>query len=330
MTGKTIVYLPNWLGDMVMAVPFLNSLRASLNDELWGIGKTNAIHIYNGLNIFDRFVPFDIKGGISLLDKVTIIKDLDFERGIALPHSFRSALLLYLAQIKERIGYPRNKRGFMLTHPVPGDSDLEPTVEHYLKIIDFMGCKRSTNTPVLCVAQDEERRFDENNMQVNKPYVAFIVGAQYGPSKCWPTGHFSKLADMIANAYGMKVYILPGMGEENLANEIYDGVSSKEFVEIRSMGIRELKVCLSNASVVVSNDTGPRHISAALGVPTIVLLGPMDEKYTYYPNEFTRQIIKDIPCRPCNNKKCDKNHECLRGIMPEEVFLKLKNIVGNK
>jgi heptosyltransferase II len=330
VTGKTIVYLPNWLGDMVMAIPFLNSLRASLNGELWGIGKTSAIHIYNGLNIFDRFMPLDSRWPIPLLDTITLVKELAFERGIALPHSFRSTLLFYLARINERIGYSRNKRGFMLTHRVPEDTALEPTVEHYLKIIDVLGGKRLSDTPSLCITEDEEHKFDQNNMDINKPYIAFIIGAQYGPSKCWPTGHFSELADMIAEAYGMKIYVLPGKGEEELAREIFNGTARKEFIEIKSMGIRDLKVCLSKASVVVSNDTGPRHISAALSVPTVVLLGPMDERYTQYPNNYTHGISKDIPCRPCNNKKCDKNHECLKNISPKEVFLMLEKIIESK
>jgi len=330
VTGKTIVYLPNWLGDMVMAIPFLNSLRTSLDGELWGIGKASAIHIYNGLDIFDRFIPLDSKGPIRLLDMATLVKEAGFERGIALPHSFRAAFILYLGHINERIGYPRNKRGFMLTQHVPEGSILEPTVEHYLKIIDTLGGNRLPDTPALCVTEAEEYKFDQNNMDVNRPYVVFIIGAQYGPSKCWPPGHFSELSDIIAETYGMKTYVLPGKGEEELAREIYNGTDRKEFIEIKSMDIMELKVCLSKASAVVSNDTGPRHISTALCVPTVVLLGPMDERYTQYPNNYTHQISKDIPCRPCNKKKCDKDHECLKDISPKEVFLKLEEIIESE
>ncbi len=69
------------------------------------------------------------------------------------------------------------------------------------------------------------------------------------------------------------------------------------------MDVRELKVCLARASLVVSNDTGPRHISAALHVPTVVILGPMDERYTTYASSFTHTLGKDMPCRPCNMKR---------------------------
>jgi ADP-heptose:LPS heptosyltransferase len=85
------------------------------------------------------------------------------------------------------------------------------------------------------------------------------------------------------------------------------------------MNIRDMKVCLSRASFVVSNDTGPRHISAALSVPTVVLAGPMDERYTAYPGRYTRVVSKDMVCRPCNKKKCDGDHECMTGIKPREI-----------
>jgi len=91
--------------------------------------------------------------------------------------------------------------------------------------------------------------------------------------------------------------------------------------------VRDLKVCISRASFVVSNDTGPRHLSAALSIPTVVLLGPMDDRYTSYPSPCTHQMLKDVPCRPCNKKSCDREHECLAQVTPEEVFAKVEEII---
>ena len=330
MTGKTIVYLPNWLGDMVMATPFLRSLRASLDGELWGIGKGNAIHIYNGLEVFDRFITLDSKGFIPFLDTISFLRNVHFERGIILPHSFRSALLLYVVGIKKRIGYARNERGFMLTDHVNGGTVPEPTVEHYLKIIDELGGKRLLDSPLLFVTEDEEQKFDDRYMDIHKPYAVFIVGAQYGPSKCWPDSYFSELADLIVKEHNMKVYVLPGKGEEELAHKVFEGITNKDRVEVKLLDIRDLKVCLSRATVVVSNDTGPRHLAAALSVPTVVLLGPMDERYTYYPSDCTYQICRDVPCRPCNKKRCDKDHECLKHITPHDVLMRLEEALENK
>lgn len=313
---------------MVMATPLLKSLRESCEGELWGFGKSRAMRLYRGLDLFDRFVPNDSKDVVNFLDTVNTLKRLEFERGIILPHSFRSALVFFLSGVRERVGYPRNKRGFMLNHHVRQTVRPEPTVEHYLRMVETIGCKRLYETPLLSVTEDEEQKFDENHLDIGGDYVAFIIGAQYGPSKRWPEAHFSILADMIADAFGMMVYLLPGLGEEAVAERILSGVRNRERVQSRTLDIQDLKACLSRATAVVSNDTGPRHIAVALSVPTAVILGPMDETYTRYTNGFTTTIGHDLPCRPCNQKKCDRDHECLKGIMPEELLEVLERIIG--
>jgi heptosyltransferase-2 len=314
---------------MVMATPFLHALRAGSYDEIWAVGKTSAIHLYNGLNLFDRLISIDDKGIVVFLDRTSALKKVNFKRAIALPHSFRSAFLFYNLRIKERIGYARNKRGFMLTRKIEEKGDgPEPTVEHYLKIIDALAVNRSLDAPILLVTDDENEKFDDKFADIKKPYAVFIVGAQYGPSKCWPHEHFSELADKIIEKYGMKIYMLPGKNEEKLATKVLEGAKHRDSIEIKSMNVRDLKVCLSRASFVVSNDTGPRHISAALSVPTIVLLGPMDDRYTVYPSSFSHTIWrKDMLCRPCNKKACDKGHECLAEILPDEVLKTIGGIV---
>ena len=184
-----------------MAVPFLQSLRASLAGEMWGIGKTSAMHIYHGLGLFDRYLPYDRKGATAFLDAVAELRAVRFDRGVMLPHSFRSALLFTLARVKERVGYARNKRGFMLSLRIAEAPALEATVEHYLRIIDAMGGTRVDESPSLAVTADEEERFDRDYTEIRRPYVAFIAGAQYGPSKRWPDRHFSELADMIVSSF---------------------------------------------------------------------------------------------------------------------------------
>jgi heptosyltransferase-2 len=314
---------------MVMATPFLRSLRESLDGELWAIGKSKGMHIYNGLDLFDRFIPNDDKGFVGFLDIVSHLRAVGFERGIVLPHSFRSALLFFSSAVKERVGYARNKRGFMLTKTAPEAAGLEPTVEHYLRLVDVLDGTRSTDAPVLSVTEDEEQKFDEQHTDIQPGFVAFIVGAQYGSSKRWPDSHFSELADLITSRLQKPVYILPGKGEEAIAEKVRQGTKNKDHVEVKTLDIRELKVCLSRASLVVTNDTGPRHISVALRRPTVVLIGPMDERYTAYPAKSCATITKDVPCRPCNKKKCGSDHACMKGITPTQVLDKIKEMLND-
>jgi heptosyltransferase-2 len=182
---------------------------------------------------------------------------------------------------------------------------------------------------VLSVTEDEERKFDEKHTDIQRGFVAFIVGAQYGSSKRWPDSHFSELADLITSRLQKRVYILPGgKAEESIAEKVRQGTTNKDDVEVMDLDMRDLKVCLSRASLVVTNDTGPRHISVALSRPTVVLIGPMDERYTVYPAASSVTITKDVPCRPCNKKRCDGDHACMKGIMPAEVFDKIEGMLS--
>ncbi len=295
---------------------------------MWAIGQSKAMHLYDGLNLFDRFIPNDSKDIVSFLDKVSMLRELKFERGIVLPHSFRAALLFYLGGVQSRVGYSLNKRGFMLTQPLKRDARLVPTAEQYLRILDALGAERAYGAPLLTATQDEEQRFDATYTDVGGDYVALIVGSQYGPSKRWPASHFSELADMIVSKYSRMIYILPGKQEMELAQSVRQDVARKENVRREVMDIADLKVCLSRASLVISNDTGPRHVADALGRPTIAVLGPMDARYTEYPSRSTRLVFKEVACRPCNSKKCERNHECMTGIRPEDVFKTVEEMLG--
>lgn len=314
-----------------MAVPMLRSLKEASSGEVWALGKPAAMHLYNGLGLFDRFVPYRGRGIVDFLDAVSSLKGGRFGRGIVLPHSFRSALLFFLGSVRTRIGYGMNHRGFMLTDVVPeAPREPEPTVEHYLRILDALETARITETPRLEVTDDEERKFDERFPDVAGDYAVFVVGAQYGPSKRWPDAHFAALADLLVERFPLRVYMLPGRGEETVARRVYEGIRQKERVEIKDMNIRELKVALSRARLVVSNDTGPRHISVALSVPTVVILGPMDDRYTAYPNAHTHAMSKELPCRPCNMRRCDRDHECLKGVRPEDVLAKAGEVLDGR
>ncbi|MBP1748344.1 MAG: rfaF 1 [Deltaproteobacteria bacterium] len=315
---------------MVMAMPFLHALRKKLDTELWAIGKESAIHLYNGLDLFDRFVPIHSTGLPLLVETANKLKNVGFDRAIALPHSFRSALFFFNLRVRERVGYDRNKRGFMLNVKVTESAQLESTVEHYLRIADTLGVGRTIASPVLTVTSDEETKFDQEFTNIAKPYAVMIVGAQYGPSKCWPAAYFSELADAIIENFCLNVFMLPGRNEHGIADTIYAGIKHKDRADIMSMNIRDVKVCLARAAVVISNDTGPRHISAALSVPTIVFAGPMDEQYTSYASPSTRVLAKDMPCRPCNKKRCDRGHDCMMDIKPQEVAGIVGEIIEKK
>ncbi len=92
---------------MVMAVPFLHALRQHAQDEVWAMGKESAIHLYNGLDLFDRFVPIRGKGLGLFFETTNRLNRAGFARAVALPHSFRSALFFFNLRVRDVVGYAR-------------------------------------------------------------------------------------------------------------------------------------------------------------------------------------------------------------------------------
>jgi len=316
-----MICLPNWLGDMVMATPFLLSLR-SLPCTLWGLGGRTPPHLYEGLDIFDGFLTFE---GRRFFDLVFLLRRQGFERGIILSHSLRPALLFFLAGVRERIGYDVGGMGPLLTYREKRRQ--ESTVDHYLRLLKPLGVEVKIRAPLLRVTGEEVGRFQAKHPDVPPRFSAFIVGARFGPSKMWPEEHFSRLAEGIARDLHIPVFILPGPGEKEIAYRIRDLCREKDRVFIKVLDVAELKVMLSRAVFVVTNDTGPRHIAAALSVPTFVLLGPMDESYTSYPSPTTYLLKADVACRPCNRKTCNRDHACMRAIRPAQVLERIEEVM---
>ena len=291
---------------MVMATPMLCALKAASDGEIWATGKPAAMYLYNGLDLFNRFIPYTGKGIVSFLDTVSCLREGGFGRGIVLPHSFRSALLLFLASVKTRIGYGRNNRGFMLTETVPSlPGGPEPTVEHYLRILDALKTARVVETPSLRVTEDEEMKFDDRFPDVGGNYVVFIVGAQYGPSKRWPDTHFSALADLLVERFPVRVYLLPGKGEEGTARRVYDGIKHKEHVEIRDMDIMGSQGCLEpGVSRREQRHRSPPYLGGPLrphhrypGSDERKVYGVSEQPYLCDKQGHTLQAVQSAPLR---------------------------------
>jgi heptosyltransferase-2 len=153
--------------------------------------------------------------------------------------------------------------------------------------------------------------------------IALNTGGAYGPAKDWPPEHFAELARRIANHLEARVLIVCGPAERQTAFRIEQLAAHPR---VRSLANRPLSVGLTKASLrrshlVVSTDSGPRHMAAGFQVPVIALFGPTDPRWSenYHPLE-TRLWI-ELPCRPCGQRTCPLvHHQCMRQLSVDRVF----------
>jgi hypothetical protein len=167
----------------------------------------------------------------------------------------------------------------------------------------------------------------------NGPIVLLVPGGAFGPSKCWPNIRFAQTADWLITNYKATVIIsvAPDPAERRIAGEIC-AASGHELINLgeKPLSIGELKALFSASDLVVSNDTGPRHIAIALGRKVVTLFGPNDPAWTDTKYENEIQIIGNVSCAPCRKATCkESQHLCMQAITVETVCDAAKQLLEN-
>ncbi|MGE3880175.1 MAG: lipopolysaccharide heptosyltransferase II [Planctomycetota bacterium] len=337
--ARVLVRAPNWVGDLVMATAAFARMRRAWPDaELTVALRPYLRDLVAGAPWFDRIVEAPKSRGWKLFwEQVGRTRAGAYDLAVVLPNSFETALIPFLARVPERVGYRQGRPGLLTRGPravsarpfwrrhgprrVP-----EPMPQYYSRLLDSLGVPSADDRPRLCVAPaaaESVQRWLVAKVPGTGPLVLMTAGASFGASKLWPPEHFAAVARALVAKRGARVVVLAGPAEVELAKSIADaagdGVVAAADPVLR---LAELAAICSRADLMVTTDTGPRHVAVAFDVPTICLMGPTDSRYTDYALE--RQVViqrRELECVPCQRKVCPLgHHDCMRGILPERVL----------
>lgn len=322
------VRLPNWVGDVVMAMPALAALREGLPAaEIVLGGRAPLEGIVAGARVYDRFAP--LSG--SLADAVRRIRAGGFDAAILFPRSFRTVLEARLGHVPVRIGYRDQGRGFLLTRAVEAEREPDGRIrpvygaDAALRLVAAAGLPAPPR-PIRLARTPEGEHLAEAILAPRgaprpRPWTLFIPGAAFGSAKCWPAAHFVELGRLVLARYGGTLFVLAGPGEEETARRIAAAVGpAAEAPGAARVPLSALKSMIARADLVVTNDTGPRHIAVAFDTPGIVLAGPMDPRHADAPQGRLRVLREPVPCSPCDLPHCPIDHRCLTRITPARVI----------
>lgn len=323
------VRLPNPLGDAVMATPALRALRAALPDTriTWGGGA--AVHAaLAGLPDRDGVMPFagrQVRGWRAPFRAGRLLRTIDADAALLLPNSASSALSARIARIPMRVGTSLRRRGWLLTDviDVPADANgkLVPRhmVDHYLDLVAPFGAVSDGEPPRLLVEPyDEERAATRLGAHADAALLAVNPGAAFGSSKIYPPAHIAEAVHAVRSTHDLLPIVLCGPGEESLAAQVADAIGAPCLTtHAAPPDVGELKALLARAAVLLTTDAGPRHIAQALGVPTVVWMGPTDPRW----GGSAAQIVRNetLACLACHFPTCPIQHPCMRDLDPARV-----------
>lgn len=321
-----MAFVPNWLGDAAMCTPALRALRNRYpKARLVCVGRRAVCDLLRGLPWIDELVELPYRPRpLALLRHAWGLRRHRPGIAVLFPHSFRAALIARLAGAATRVGYARDGRTALLTHPVEPhrvDGQITPVymAREYLDLVREVGCEDDgrgleLTTGAMAVARVKE------HLVGPAPVVGFAPGAAFGPSKQWPAERFADAADRIYQAAGAQCVLLTGPGERNTLEDVLNSASCPFAIcDEGNPTIDSLKATISQLDLLICNDSGPRHVAVAFGIPTICIMGSTAPVYSEGPYERGEVIRIDVDCGPCQKPECAEDHRCMTGISAERV-----------
>jgi len=331
---RVVVRGTNWVGDSVMTVPALRALRRVLPDAHITLAiRPGARGIFSEADFIDDVLIYDRRSALSVLPQIREWKRRKFDLAVLFQNAFEAALIPFLAGVPVRLGYATDSRQALLTHPLalPDWRSSRHEVFYYLYVITPLE-QMLFGTSTICEADpdasiqiSESRKAEATDLLhaygvgEGGPVVAICPGSINSRAKRWPAEAYAALADRLIDT-NRQVLLIGSKDEADVSQEVTSRMRNRPVVLTGKTSLDQITAVLSAVDLIVTNDTGPAHIGAALGCPTIVIFGPTNP-LTTRPFSPAAEILRHPPdCAPCMLRDCPIDHRCMTAITVDEVF----------
>jgi len=341
---RVVVRGTNWVGDSVMTVPALRALRRLLPDAQITLAiRPSAKGVFSEVDFVDEVLVYDRRNAFSVVSQIREWRRRQFDLAVLFQNAFEAALIPFLAGVPVRLGYATESRQPLLTHPIPLPDwrSSKHEVFYYLYLITALEQLLSGTSTICEVDPDislpisESRQAEATELlrsfgvDAEQSVVAICPGSINSRAKRWPAESYAALADRLLEEQ-RQVLLIGSRDEIDVTNEVTSRMRNQPIVLTGKTTLDQITAVLSKVDLVVTNDTGPAHIAAALGCPTIVIFGPTNP-LTTRPFSFKAEILRHPPdCAPCMLRDCPIDHRCMRGLTPERVITSVRALMESR
>ena len=330
---RIVVRTANWIGDAVMSLPALEALKRLFpGAEISVLVKPHIAPIFEDNPAVSEIVIYDSLGAHNGLNgRMRLAGELrarDFDCAVLFQNAFEAALIAFLAKIPRRVGYARDLRSVFLTDPIEVTAEIKKQhqAQYYLNIIRTFGAVEVDNPlPVIRITGDDEQRASELLSSLalaeGTPIIGASPGASYGPAKRWAPKNFAFVLEEFSKRSGAVPLIFGSKDDVEFAEELSKGLGVKHHNLVGKTDLREFMALTRRLELFITNDSGPMHIAAALGTPTLAIFGSTSDVLTGPLGPKVEVVREEIACAPCFERVCpDGHYECLTSVDPERVL----------
>lgn len=343
MPTRILIRGVNWVGDAVIAIPAMREIRTLFpKAHIALLVRPWVRDVYAGAEFIDEILEYDkerIHRGPAGFGRLAFdLKRRCFDMAILLQNAFEAALLGWCARIPRRVGYARDGRAPLLTTPCRIDPAVRPIHQayYYLGILSAAGwIKRPWEDPSyiprIQVGVRAEHRSAARailraaGVQERETVVGINPGAFYGPAKRWFPERFAEVADALIQQHAVRIVIFGGPSDLRTAGEVAASMKRSPIILAGKTTLGQLMGLIKECSLILTNDSGPMHLAAALDVPQVAIFGSTSEVATGPLSSNAAVVKHQVDCNPCFLKECPRDFRCMKGVSTEMVLAAATN-----
>lgn len=325
--SKILLIKPRGIGDIVLSTIILDDLRKNF--------PSAEIHYLTETFAKDALVNNPLVAKVHTMEKTEFVLKVaarlrkeKYDMIIDLWSNPRSAQITFITHAKYRVGFSYRGRKYVYNILGTSEKGEHHSAEHNLELLKALGIEITSKRIHFYVSEEDShwaKEFIKTNLFSGKKIVGIIPSGGW-PSKRCDASKWVEICKAIKEKYQVVFLILWGPGDDSDANYIKNNLDD-EAILIPEVKIGKMSALINNCDLIIVNDSGPMHISSALGVPTLGIFGPTNPKAhgPYSPN--SDYVIKeDLHCIICNKLECPYKHECMMQLPVDEVLIKVERI----
>lgn len=338
--AKYLIVGPSWVGDMVMAQSLFISIKSRDKEAIIDVVGPNwsspilarMPEVRNAITLPTGHGEWGVNTRRKLGHS---LRPEQYDHAIVLPRSWKSALVPFFAGAKRRVGFTGEQRYILLNERRKLDkSILNQTVKRFVSLglpKEEAYPPKDTPSPLLTVDIDNQKALYKTYQLSDRPAIALMAGAEYGPSKQWPLPYFREVAKAAVES-GYQIWVLGGPKDSDNGNSIIRGLGEFAINLCGKTKLVDAIDLLAASEQAVSNDSGLMHIAAAVGTYVHGIYGSTSEQYT--PPLTQQKTIHSLhlECSPCFKRTCPLEHtNCQNNLKPERIIraLNLSSLEAN-
>ncbi|NQU10408.1 lipopolysaccharide heptosyltransferase II [bacterium] len=338
----------NWIGDAVMTMPAIQRLRElEPHAQITLLCAAKLRDLWRHNPYLSEVIAFEREPDLDQL------RAREFDLAVLLPQSFRSAWEAYRAGIPHRVGYPGHGRRWLLTRVAPEPAVDRPRrrkvsvtgthfrtkhfpqvrhqVHHYLDLIGYLGGNSQYADPKIWLAPEELPLLTRFFTDDGRPVLALQAGAEYGPAKRWLPDRFADVAIEVAQHTDCRWLLVGGKGDVEITQQIEARLRAARLPAHDVINVAgqttllELFALFRFCRLLLTNDTGPMHLAAALGTPLVAVFGSTSAELTGPLGGHCTVVHEPVECNPCFLRECPIDLRCMHRITVDQVAATVRN-----